>query len=172
MEVQEIFKDIPNYEGLYQVSNLGNVKSLERQCNHWCGGLRFLKERILKKRIDANGYIQVYLSKNGIMKPFKVHQLVAIEFLNHIPCGYELVVNHKNFNKLDNRVENLEIITTRENTNKKHLKSSSKYIGVCWDKQRKKWIASITINGKLKYLGRFINEYDANLAYQNKLKTL
>ena len=146
---------------MYQISNLGTVKSLK--CN---------KEKILKATIEGHGYFQVTLYKNGIYKTMKVHQLVAIAFFNHKPNRYELVVNHINFNKLDNRVENLELVTARQNSNKKHLKSSSKYVGVCWRALNKKWKAEIYINGKSKHLGLFNNEYDAHLAYQKELKTI
>lgn len=94
--MKEIYKDIPNHIGSYQVSNLGNVKS----------------------------------------------------------------------------VENLEIITNRENSNKKHLPSSSKYIGVYHDKRSKKWKSQIGINNKQLHLGYYINEIDAHNAYQEKLKEI
>ena len=97
---------------------------------------------------------------------------MPIAFLNHIPRGLELVVNHKNFIRTDNRVENLEIVTNRENCNKKHLKSSSQYVGVSWAGDRKKWFSSIAIDGKLKNLGRFKTELEAHEAYQNALEKL
>jgi len=158
---REIFKDIFDYEGLYQISNLGRVKSLK--CN---------REKILKLSFDTGGYSQVGLCENSIKKTRDVHKLVAIHFLNHTPCGFKLVVNHKDFNKLNNHVNNLEIVTNRVNCNKKHLKSTSKYTGVYWHKRKNKWASSIMINGKLKYLGLFINEEEASDVYQNKLKEI
>ena len=95
-----------------------------------------------------------------------------MSFLGHEPNGHALVVNHIDFDKTNNHVSNLEIVTNRENTNQKHLKSSSKYIGVGWDKSRQKWVSRIRINGKLKQLGRFNTEIEAHITYQNKLKTL
>lgn len=131
----EKWKDIVNYEGIYEVSNLGNIKSLSRTILR-NGKYPYLsKERILNKAIDANGYNVVSLYKNGKQKTCKVHQLVAQSFLNHFSLGYEVVVNHINFIKTDNKVENLEIVTARENSNLKHIKSSSKYVGVSWDKK-------------------------------------
>jgi hypothetical protein len=158
MKSKEIFKDIPGYEGVYQVSNLGNVKSLNR-------------EIILKEQYTKGGYAFVNLSKNGIVKIIYIHQLVAMAFLNHKPNGINLVVNHINFNKLDNKLDNLEIITQRENTNKKHLKSTSKYVGVSLNKRDMNWRATIRINGKKTHLGMFKNEYDAHLAYQGIIDT-
>jgi hypothetical protein len=159
--MQEEFRDVEGYEGLYQVSNLGNVKSLI-----------YGKERILKLSFDGSGYLKIDLYKNKIQKTIHIHQLVAMAFLNHTPCGMKLVVNHKDFNKLNNNVENLEIVTSRENTNKKHFKSSSKYTGVNWHKNRNKWQSQILINGKIIYLGLFKTELEASNAYELKLKTL
>jgi len=110
--------------------------------------------------------------KNKIQKNRVVHQLVAEAFLNHVPCGYDLVINHINFNKLDNRIENLEIVTARENTNQKHIPHTSKYTGVSWYKNYNKWRAQIWINGKPKCLGYFNNEHDAYLVYQEKLEQI
>jgi hypothetical protein len=95
-----------------------------------------------------------------------------MSFLGHKPCGYKLVVNHIDFNKLNNNLVNLEIITNRENCNKKHLKSSSKYVGVAWCKASKKWRAMIDINNKSNYLGLYNTELEASNAYQNKLLSL
>ncbi len=168
----EIWKDIFGYEGLYQISNFGNVKSLKR-ISLMRNKYQFIKkEKILKPCLDNVGYYNVNLYKNNFQKTFKIHKLVAIAFLNHTPCGYKLVVNHKNFIKTDNKLENLEIITSRENTNLQHIKSSSKYTGVSWHKNIKKWQSYIKINNKLIYLGVFENEIDAHNEYQNKLKTI
>lgn len=172
LEINEVFKDIPGYENQYQVSNLGNVKSLHR--TYLRNGIypAFKKEIMLKKCIDSTKYYIVTLCKNGKSKTSKVHKLVAMAFLNHEPNGYELVVNHKNFNKLDNRLCNLEIVTARDNCNKKHIKSSSKYTGVTWCKHYKKWKATIFINGRNKHLGYFLNEYEAHLKYEDALINL
>lgn len=170
--MKEIFKDIPTYEGIYQVSNLGKVKSLERVIIRSDGKPYSAKEKILKNFLTDRGYYSVKLYKNKILKTITVHQLVSMAFLNHTPCGYKLVVNHIDFDKKNNNVSNLELVTQRENANHKHLKSSSKYTGVCWNKARNKWQSNIKINGKLKHLGLFTNEYDAHLAYENALKQL
>ena len=165
----EVWKDIPNYEGFYQASNLGNIKSLERMVKHWPSGLKTVKERILKANPNTQGYLSLWIYKDSISKKIQVHKLVAMAFLNHVPNGYEIVVNHKDFNILNNKLSNLELVSQRENTNRKHLKSTSKYTGVYWYKRDKKWKSSIQVNGKNKNLGTFENEHDAHLAYQKEL---
>ncbi len=157
----EVWKDIPEYEGLYQVSNLGNVKSL-----------KFVKERILKAIMCGDGYFVVNLYKDGKKETKYIHQLAAIAFLDHTPNGVKLVVNHIDINRENNNLYNLEIITNRENCNQKHLKSSSEYIGVSWAKRNKKWQAQIYVNGKGKHLGFFTDEKEAAQVYQNELNKI
>ena len=164
IDSNEIWKDIPNYEGIYQVSNFGNVCSLNYRHTK--------KKHILKKTITHDNYLCVNLSKNGKSKVLKIHQLVAMAFLNHKPCGMKLVIDHINDNKFDNRLENLQITSVRYNTCKKQEKYSSKYKGVSFRKSDKKWVARIFIDGKIIYLGAFVNEYDAHLAYQKKCNCL
>ena len=130
------------------------------------------KEMMMKQSFDTKKYLHIILCKNTIRKTIKVHQLLAIAFLGHKRCGSLLVVNHKNFIKSDNRKVNLEIVTTRENSNLKHIKSNSQYVGVCFHKASSKWRARIFINKERICLGYFINEIDAHNAYQEKLKTL
>lgn len=161
--MNEIWEDIYEYKNYYQISNFGIVKSLKRLDSL---GKR-IKEKILTPILGNHGYYYVNLSKKGKVKVILVHQLVAIAFLNHKSSQHKLVVDHIDFNRLNNRLDNLRIITNRENTNQKHLKSSSKYIGVSL--KHNKYESNISINGNLKYLGRFINEYDAHLAYQKEL---
>jgi hypothetical protein len=154
----EKFKDIVGYEGLYQVSNLGNIKSF-----------RSNKERILKSGLGGNGYLTVALHKDGVTKTHTVHRVVAMAFLGHTPNGYKIVVDHIDNNKLNNMVGNLQLTTARHNVSKDIRGASSEYVGVSWDKQYKKWRASIYIDGKLKHLGRFKDELKASEAYQNEL---
>ncbi len=104
---EEIYKSIPGYENIYEVSNYGNVKSI-----------KFGKEKILKPNKTRTGYLQVGLLKDG-RKKIGVHQLVAMAFLNHTPCGMELVIDHINDIKSDNRIINLQVVTQRENIWKK-----------------------------------------------------
>lgn len=164
----EEFRDIPNYEGFYQVSNFGNVKSLTRLNNLG----RMIKEKILKSNFNGGGYYQVVLYKYGKPNTRTVHQLVAEVFLNHVPNGYKSVVNHIDLIKTNNNLNNLEIISSRENSNHKHIKSSSIYTGVSFDKNSNKWKSQIHINGVKKHLGLFDCELKAHYKYQEILKTL
>ena len=166
----EIWKDIKGYEGLYQVSNLGRVKSLSRYSFGEGRQKRKLKEKILKPT-NKKEYFKVRLYNRSGYKFFKIHHLVAINFLNYSKSK-KYIIDHVNNNKSDNRVENLQIITQRQNLSKDKKNKTSKYTGVSWDKENKKWRAVICIKGKNKCLGRYKSEYQANLVYKKTIKDL
>ena len=166
----EIWKDIPGYEGLYQVSNLGRVKSLPKEWTAGKGSLMKHNGKILKMHKDCKGYYTISFKLNKKSKTYKVHQLVAMAFLNHKPCGMNLVVDHMNDVKTDNRVENLQIITNRENSYRTQVNYSSKYKGVYWHKKANKWASYIYLDGKRKHLGLYIDEDEAAKVYKQKLK--
>jgi len=170
--MEEIWKDIPDYEGLYQVSNLGRVKSLPKEWLTGKGGIKKHNGIFLKQCKNSRGYYTISIRKENKQKTYSIHQVVAIAFLGHIPNGLKLVVDHINDNKLDNRAENLQIVTQRFNVYKTQGNYSSKYKGVYRDKYAKKWRAQIKINGKKKYLGLFDCELKAHLAYEDALKNL
>lgn len=110
--MKEIWKDIKGFEGIYQISNLGNVKSKERNIIRNNNNV-LIKEKILKKYIRA-GYYAVKLYKHNIPINMPVHRLVAITFLENKqnkPC-----INHKDGNKINNNINNLEWCTYSENT--------------------------------------------------------
>lgn len=110
--MEEEWRDIAGYEGLYKVSNLGRVKSLG---NGNSNNSNNCKERILKAGKNSRGYLQVHLCKNGKYKTYKIHRLVAIVFIpnpNNLPQ-----VNHKDENKENNYVENLEWCDRKYNVN-------------------------------------------------------
>ncbi len=168
---KEIWKDIPEYEGIYQVSNLGRIKSLSRAINCF-NGVRIKKESIRVLMTDKDGYYRVDLNKNGKQKHRYVHGIVAEVFLNHKRINQKIVIDHINDIKTDNRVENLQIVTNRFNSYKTQGKYTSQYKGVHWCKRTKKWKSETRIDGKLNRLGYFTNEFEAHLAYQNKIKEI
>lgn len=100
----EIWKSISGYEGLYEVSNEGNIRSL-----------KFGKVKIVKPNVKPDGYLQVDLYKEGQRKIMYVHRLVYAAFNDEIPAG--LTVNHKDENKVNNNIDNLELMTIAENNN-------------------------------------------------------
>ncbi len=103
--MEEIWKDVNGFEGLYQVSNLGNVKSL-----HYFGGD---KEHIMHPALSKSGYLLVTLTKNKKHAATSVHVIVAKAFVDN-KCG-KTQVNHIDGNKRNNNAENLEWVTAKEN---------------------------------------------------------
>lgn len=122
----EVWKDIKGYEGLYQVSNLGRVKSLSRKVNDFRGkDTRTMRERIMKQRI-RNTYYIVQLKKDGTRKTCQVHRIVGVMFIPN--PDNKPVINHLDYNPKNNRVDNLAWCTQKENINysidrMKHRKS-------------------------------------------------
>lgn len=112
----EEWRDVKGWEGLYQVSSMGRVRSIDRMVAHRDGKKQFYKGAPKKLRLHKTGYILVFLhrgGKKGENKMYRVHRLVAEAFVPN-PEGKK-VVNHKNFNRTDNRAINLEWCTTKEN---------------------------------------------------------
>lgn len=113
--MEEMWKDIPNYEGLYQASTLGGIRTCEgkttsnQKClqRHW-------KQRVLKQKLVGNSSYMVCLWKEGTPKYYLVHLLIATTFLENL-IDTKMTVNHINGNRLDNRLENLEWMTLADN---------------------------------------------------------
>lgn len=126
-----------------------------------------VKQKYLKQSKDIQGYLHVRLSNNGITKTIKVHKLIAIYYLNQI--DNKLIVDHIDNNKLNNTVENLQLISQRLNSSKDQKNKTSIYTGVHWSKKDNRWYASIRINKKKKNLGLFNTELEAHNKYQLEL---
>lgn len=113
--MEEIWKDIEGFEGLYQVSNLGRVRSLDREVGSHHNTVKKIKGKIYVPCVGRGGYLHVSLRKNGTIKTNKIHRLVWIAFNGEIPQGMQ--INHINEVKTDNRLCNLNLMTPKENAN-------------------------------------------------------
>lgn len=139
---EEVWKPVVGYEGLYDVSNFGNIKSLDRITPHghkWQG-------RILRQTITPQGYYKVNLWKNGVRKTHKVHRLVLTAFIPNTenkPC-----VNHIDEVRLNNKLDNLEWATYKENNN--HGSCQEKRIAnTDWESIRLKQSSPVTAMDKI-----------------------
>jgi len=158
--MKEEWKDIKGCDGDYQVSNLGRVMSLKRQ-----------NPIILKESDTKDGYKKVCLSmpRRG-MTTMTVHKLVAGAFLNY-SRAVGFAIDHIDNIKTNNRADNLQIISTRENNSKDRAGGTSGYVGV-YEVVSGKWRAIIKINNKSIHLGYFEKEFDAGRAYDSALKVV
>lgn len=154
----EEFRKITGYEN-YSISNLGNVRN-------------DITLKILKVQNHNDGYKQISLCSNGHKKVYKVHRLVAKEFLQE--SQQRRLIDHIDGNKANNAVENLRYATHNENNFNTGLKISNKsgVKGVSWDKHRNKWCARIQLNKRGYHLGYFDSLEDAKLTRQKKAKEL
>jgi hypothetical protein len=169
---QEQWKPIPEYEGLYEVSDQGRVKSLERIVMRSNGRRIFIRERILKQGKTSGGYLMVGLYKK-CRKTHMVQRLVVKAFLSDFKN--ELESDHKDGNKLNNFATNFRMATPTQNKCgflSKAKGTSSQYRGVCWDKQMSKWRAKIRFKNRQIFIGLFISEQEAATAFNAKATEL
>ena len=158
--MEEIWKDIPSYEGFYQASTLGRIKRLSGIVKHSRGGTQKKQEQILTPIIVTKGYASVRLSMYGINRMLSIHRLIAITFYGHSECD----VDHINHIRTDNRLSNLRYATRRENLCNRKINPSSGFIGVvkCGNQFR----ARITVNNILLSIGRYPTAQEASDAYE------
>jgi len=167
----EIWKDIPNYEGYYQVSNLGRIKRLKRIISACYGSSKTIKDIIIKQELTKKGYLRASLFKNGIKEKRFVHRLVAQSFI-----GFEenKTINHKNGIKFDNNIENLEWLTQSENCKHAYKNGLSKIMRGA-ESHRFGKCGSLHKHSKkvLRISGEEIIEYESMsiAAKENNLKT-
>lgn len=165
----EQWKDIPNYEGLYQASDLGRIKALSKIRNHSSGNGLFLKKEKILKQTENNKYFNVGLYLNFNMTLYTVHHLVALTFLNHIPNAKLVNIDHKNNIQKDNRLINLQLITPRENSTKDRSNKTG-YTGV--NERDGKFQALIQFNGRIVNLGYFDSPELASEKYQEAVSLI
>ena len=159
----EIWKPIKGYEGLYEVSSLGNVKSLVSN------------GRILKPDVGTWGHKRVTLCKEKSHNRFLIHRLAFESF--HGELDDDKVIDHIDSDPSNNIIANLQQVSQRENVGRGELcdkkkSKSSKYRGVTFRKNRGVWQAHIFHDGKLNFIGHYSTETAANMARQQKLKEI
>jgi len=163
---KEIWKDVPGYEGLYQVSNLGGVKSVDRTVPCRKYGTRNHKSRLLKQHPQNCGYLIVVLCKENKPSSNYVHRLVYKAFVENI-SGFNTTVDHINGCKIDNRIENLACMSRGDNA-RKYTESQPLKGGVWLDTQTKKWRGGV----RSHRTKRFETKYQAEQAVQQLLKEI
>jgi hypothetical protein len=160
----EMWNDIKGYEGLYQISNFGNVMNVKT--------LRILKYTIDKDRckrtIDKDRCKRIILSRSGKVKKFFIHRLIAINFTPN--DRNKPFVDHIDNDTANNKISNLRWCTREENQKNRSMSinNTSGIKGVNFNKQSNKWHARIQINGNNIHLGYFMNIEDAKQARQKK----
>ena len=167
----EFFIPVKGFEGFYECSNFGNIRSLDRIIVYKNGGKRLHKGRVLSRNnVTQDGHVNCVLYKNGSRKDTKAHIPIFYSFNpEKYPIkGYE--IDHIDDDPANNRPENLQQITYRQNSQKRSMryKKSSKFIGVTFDKTRpnQPWIAQITKGKKHIFIGRYKTEELADSAFK------
>jgi hypothetical protein len=164
IDMAEEWKDISGYEGLYQISSFGRVKSSSR---------KYGKERILKSFVERDGYFTVCLSKDNKRKTKRIHHLVWDTFGNQHRNGRKIVPDHIDENKLNNRFDNLQLLTLRDNLIKSCITKRKYNLPTGVTPHYKKYQATIHFNGKNRALGTYPTIEMASQVYeQEKIKIM
>lgn len=150
-KMYEIWKNIPGYEGVYQASNCGRIKSLARKADR----KNDVQERILKPSVKKSGYCNVTLQVDKCKKTIGIHRLVLKAFIGEV----DLQVNHINSNKSDNRLANLEYVTSRQNA--EHRDNGDCGASFRRDKKSKPWQSHVYYKGKNLGLGCYDTKEEA-----------
>lgn len=175
----EIFKQVKGYEGLYELSNKGRLKRLECVVSVNGQNDRHIKEHFVVGCKAGSGYRKVGLCKDGVVTSYYLHRLVYETFIGSIPSGYE--VNHKDEDKTNNSISNLELVSHKENCNygtrnqkeserkKQRCMEDIEYrerltnqLSVNWEKNKRK-VYQYTKDGQL------VKEWDSIIEAANKL---
>lgn len=163
--MKEVWRDVINYSGLYQVSNTGNVRSIDRCVKHSRNGHINIKGQLIKQRINNRGYYSLSLCKDGKYKHCVVHKLVAESFIKN--NSNKPFINHKDGNKLNNLFSNLEWCTCSENN--QHAYDVKLKIGAGFGKLGKDNPSSKPVLQIDKITGKIIREFDSLHDVQREL---
>ena len=162
--MEEIWKDIEGYEGCYQISTMGRIKSIDRYVPRKNGKLQHVHGRIMIPFDNGTGYKQVYLCKNGKTKVHYVHRLVALHFIEN-PNNF-LEINHKDEDKTNNCVDNLEWCTREYNINYGtiNIRKSQKQLN---DKNKSKVVLQYSLDGTFIKEWKSTKDVQRNLGFDN-----
>ena len=173
----EIWKDAKNFEGYYQVSNYGRIKTIPRKVKAGTGH-RIVKSKIKTPLISGDGYLISRLYKNNREYCVQVHQLVAFSFIGDYPHE-DSVIDHIDFDKTNARLDNLRFISNRENVIRSINRAEKKApLGVYLIPagrgrlKNNRWASSVKANNIKYYLGCFETAELASQAYQQKIAEL
>lgn len=167
----EIWKPVVNYEGLYEVSNMGRVKALEKiRVVGRDKGFRVYPEIIMNGTPTPQGYLRLKLCNHGKYRRVSIHLIVVHAFWGYVPTDPKIVVDHKDNDPSNNKLSNLQIITSRENITKDRIRGYSEYPGIF--PKGKRWGSQITVDGNNIWLGIFDTEEEASEYYQNAISAI
>jgi len=168
MELKEL-KGLGVFDGMYLVSSNGDVYSKDRIVK--TENYSYFKKgrKLIPTFNKKQGYYFIMMSVDKKRKNIPVHKLVANTFLEHIPCGYEITVDHIDGDKTNNEYTNLRLMSSVENV-RTYFINKNKKIGVCYNKDVCKYQARIAVDKKRYFLGYFDLEEDAIKAYQDAFK--
>lgn len=138
--MEEIWREIPGFEGYYQASSFGRVKSVDRTIIDSRGVSYLKKGKVLKQGLRKDGYYQVVLSKDSITKSYSVHRLVYSAFFGEIPFDKE--INHIDEDTTNNKLENLNLLSHKSNLNWGSAKERL-------SENKKKPVKQFSVNGEL-----------------------
>jgi hypothetical protein len=160
----ELWRPVVGYEGVYSVSSLGRVR-------RDVGG-RGTRSGIVRKPYPNpdTGYLVIVLGWLGVKRTFAVHQLVAEAFIG--PCPERMLVHHKDGNRANPELSNIEYVTAAENiwASIRASGGTSPYLGVYLDRRRGRWASRIKINNTTHWLGYFDDEISAARAYDDAVR--
>jgi hypothetical protein len=157
----EIWKQVKGYEGLYEVSNLGNIKSVDRYVTSITGVTRLLKGKLLKHGKTKSGYMNVVLMNQGVRNNHTVHSLVYDAHGIGERNGRKLQVHHIDHDKTNNAIYNLTLKTPQDNMIESRINLGYITPGIQWVPQRNKWQVYTTVNSKRIWAGYYNNYKDA-----------
>jgi len=167
----EIWKPIVGYEGLYEVSNMGRVKSLAKTWTSGTGRVQSKNDSMLKPILSDTGYRQVMLYSCYGNKMMRIYWLVWDAFSDKPRKGF--YVDHKNENKQDDNIDNLQLLSNRQNITKSFLsRKTASCLPIGVSRNRNKYRAMIRYGGKKIHLGTFNCPTVASIAYQKALKVM